>query len=150
MSKAATQTERVVKAARSSRGVCRIDFQLPDVIDGGDPILNFPGRMYDAERAGYSFEVIGKRNRCKVFRLIEDGIERTVGLSDATRKQERNVLGAATGYSSDEDEGSRKAPVRSGDAGLMSRASAGGSLSAEPTLFDLPVPGPVSPYEEAA
>jgi hypothetical protein len=74
VNKAATQTERIVRAAKGARGICRVDFQLPDVIDGGDPILNFPGRMYDAERAGHCFEVIGKRHRCKVFRLIEDGV----------------------------------------------------------------------------
>jgi hypothetical protein len=73
-----TQTDRVVKAARSFRGICRVDFQLPDVIDGGSPILNFPGRMFDAERLGHNFEIIGKRHGCKVWRLISDPDEQTV------------------------------------------------------------------------
>jgi hypothetical protein len=67
-----SQVDRILKAARRFNGVCRVDFQLPDVIDGGKPILNFPGRMYDAEKEGHSFEVIGKRHKCKVFRLVED------------------------------------------------------------------------------
>ena len=67
-----SQVERLVKAARSYKGVSRIDFQLPDVIDGGEPILNFPGRMWDAERQGYSFEKIGRRNRCGVWRLLSE------------------------------------------------------------------------------
>lgn len=187
------QQKRVLAAAKAFNGTCSADWIDGMGPDGKGKISRVPARIEElAELYGCEFEAIGRRGGTKVYRLVSgpegDGVERTVGISDATRKQERNVLGAATARaaSASSDEGSRKAPVRSGDAGLISRASAGGSLSADgelseapasggpalrtdvglpepvavqagagvsespPTLFDLPVPGPVSPYEEAA
>lgn len=84
MSEKASQVDRIIKAARSYKGISRIDFQLPDVIDGGDPILNFPGRMFDAEKRGCVFEKIGRRNRCSVWRLVSEGEGSTGTLGDQT------------------------------------------------------------------
>lgn len=147
MTKARTQVERVIAAAHSFRGITQVDFLAPDVVDGGPPITRLAARLYEAEREGHSFECLGRRDKCKIWRLI--GVEGTSGVADAAC-QTAQAVGAATGHSSDEGEGSRKAPVRQGDAGLISRASAAGSLNAEPDdlrLFEPPVP---SALKEAA
>jgi hypothetical protein len=120
-----TQTERLVAAARAAKGVCRIDFQLPDVIDGGDPILNFPGRMWDAERLGYCFEVIGKRNRCKIFRLISEPVESGAGTQSAP-----------TSKGEDGPNGSSASPALSARRGIES-PNRGTSTDAPPALFEL-------------
>jgi hypothetical protein len=71
-----TQVERVVRAARSYRGVCAVDFLGPDTVDGGAPITRLAARLWDAEQQGYLFECIGRRSRCKVWRLIgEPGVD---------------------------------------------------------------------------
>jgi hypothetical protein len=101
-----------------------VDFQKP-TIDGGDPILNFPGRLFDAERRGCSFEVIGKRNRCKVFRLIEEP-------------------DVEVGRGGPRDEGSNPPPSPSGQ--LSSTAD----LSAEQRLFEPPPMSHYNPMAEAA
>jgi hypothetical protein len=157
-----TQIDRLVKAARSSKGVCRIDFQLPNVIDGGDPILNFPGRMYDADRLGYCFEVIGKRNRCKVFRLISEPevvSERREGLPDGegpTPQPSSVEVGHPTLAQSlgvELTEASGTGAVRTGSGQQDSPDSATGErpgVSVSPTLFDLPAPqGPRRHWEAA-
>ena len=92
MSASASQVDRIVKAARSFRGVTRVDFQTPDVIDGGAPILNFPGRIYDAERQGHTFEVIGKRHKCKIFRLT-DSEQVSTGASSSGDRQPTDDAG---------------------------------------------------------
>jgi hypothetical protein len=147
--KKATQLERVLAKARSYDGVCQADFAHP-VCDGADPVTRVGARLYELDQQGYSFEVIGWRNRCKIFRLIaDDGVEGTGGVSDATAQVAQTGLGAATAALPDEGDGSRKAPVRQGDAGLITRASAAGSLNAESDLrlFEPPVP---SALKEAA
>src|SRR4051812_44300588 len=72
-----TQTERVIAAARSYRGVCAVDFLGPDVIDGGKPITRVAARIQDAEERGYVFETIGWRSKMKVYRLVSEpeGVE---------------------------------------------------------------------------
>ncbi len=67
-----TQVERVIEAARSFRGVCQVDFLLPDVCDGGGPITRVGARIQDAEDRGYVFETIGWRDKTKVFRLLSE------------------------------------------------------------------------------
>jgi hypothetical protein len=72
-----TQTQRVIAAARSYRGVTQADFLLPDVCDGGPPITRLAARLWDAEQEGYSFECVGRRDKCKAWRLIgEPDVER--------------------------------------------------------------------------
>lgn len=67
-----TQTERVIKAARSYRGITQVDFLLPGVVDGGTPITRVGARLFDAEQMGYSFECIGRRDKCKAWRLLSE------------------------------------------------------------------------------
>jgi len=53
-----TQVERILLAlsAAGPRGLTRVDFQAPNVIDGGPPILNFPGRIGNLRDAGHRVE----------------------------------------------------------------------------------------------
>lgn len=65
-----TQPERVLAALRRApNGLTRVDFQPPNVIDGGEPILNFPGRIKDLRDAGYEIESVGRRSKCLIFKL---------------------------------------------------------------------------------
>ena len=74
-----TQAERVLAAAKRFNGVCQTDMLLPDVCDGGPPITRLAARLYELEQQGHSFECLGRRNQCKVWRLVEvDGGDSTV------------------------------------------------------------------------
>lgn len=66
-----TQGERVLRALqrRPKSGVTRADFLAPNVIDGKEPIVNVPGRIYDLRQAGVGIEKAGTRNGCDVYRL---------------------------------------------------------------------------------
>ena len=69
-----TQEERVLRALqrRPKSGITRTDFLAPDVIDGQDPIVNVPGRIYDLRHErGFVIEPAGVRNACRVYRLKE-------------------------------------------------------------------------------
>lgn len=124
MSKAATQTERVIRAARSYRGISQVDFLAPDVVDGGAPITRLAARLWEAEQQGYDFECLGRRDKCKVWRLCgEPELSETPASGD-------------------------RVPPK--DAGLSRpEHQAGAGVSDNPTLFDAPTQS-VSPYEEAA
>lgn len=65
-----TQTDRVIQAARSYRGVCAVDFLAPNVIDDGTPITRLAARIQDAEAAGHVFEIIGTRSKTRVYRWV--------------------------------------------------------------------------------
>ena len=66
-----TQTDRLLAALdrAGTRGITRVDFQPPNVVDGGDPILNIPGRIYDLHQAGIDTVVTGERDGCSVYVL---------------------------------------------------------------------------------
>lgn len=67
-----SRMDRVLKVARTYRGVCQADFLGPDVIDGGSPITRVAARIEDLEsKRGLTFEIIGWRDRCKVYRLSD-------------------------------------------------------------------------------
>ncbi len=66
-----SQIDRVLAAARSYRGVCQVDFLGPDTVDGLPPITRLAARIQDAEARGYRFEIIGWRNKTKVYRLAD-------------------------------------------------------------------------------
>jgi len=67
-----TQTDRVLAALSraGARGITRVDFQLPDVIDGGPPILNIPARILELKNAGFEITDDGRRQKCKVYVLV--------------------------------------------------------------------------------
>lgn len=62
-----TQTDRVLQQASSERGVTAVDFQLPNVIDGGPPILRVAARVNELAET-WDIRVIGKRDKCVVYR----------------------------------------------------------------------------------
>lgn len=66
-----TQNERILVAMRGAgrRGITRVDFQAPNVIDGGDIIINFPARIQNLEELGHEIVVTGRRNKCNVYVL---------------------------------------------------------------------------------
>jgi hypothetical protein len=83
-----TQTERVIAAARSPDGVCQADFLLPDVIDGGPPIVRVGARIQDAEERGHTFAILGWRRKTRVYRLVAEpepapSDRRTASVGDA-------------------------------------------------------------------
>jgi hypothetical protein len=140
-----TQVERVIAAARSYRGVTQVDFLGPSVVDGKEPITRLAARLWDAEREGYSFECLGRRDKCKVWRLCgEPDVERT---ASNPPDQPANAPHGAPATDVWSHVGS-KSGVVSGDAGLISRASASGSLDAG-RLFEVE-PERTHHYEEAA
>lgn len=64
------QNDRVLAALRANpSGITRVAFQAPDVIDGLEPILNFPGRIHDLRNQGHQIVSDGRRNRCLIFKL---------------------------------------------------------------------------------
>jgi hypothetical protein len=128
-----TQTERVILAAKSFRGVCAVEFMAPDVIDNGPPITRLAARIFDAERQGHIFEVIGWRNKTKVYRWVEGPeVERTVSADSNPAYRPSFGPGEQRPVTqSTSAEGSHKAPGGQDDAGLITRASTDGSLSPE-------------------
>ncbi len=67
-----TGTDRVLRALRSRRehGVSAVDFQAPDTIDGGAPILRVPARIGELEQRGFQItHGPDRRNKCVVYRL---------------------------------------------------------------------------------
>ena len=66
-----TQVDRLLAALdrAGTRGLTRVDFQPPHVVDGGAPILNIPGRVYDLHQAGIETVVTGERDGCSVYVL---------------------------------------------------------------------------------
>lgn len=69
----ATQRERVLNALHSNRhrGVAQPDFLGPDTIDGAKPITRLAARIEELRDEGVSIEVVGRRNRCAVYRLVD-------------------------------------------------------------------------------
>ena len=125
-----TQRERVLAAARRFNGVAQTDFLAPNVCDDGAPITRVAARLFELDQEGYAFECIGRRNRCKVFRLVSDpDIERTVSAAAHPARQSPSSPGA--GVERPAGEGSPLAPK--GD----SASSACGPLSTG-RLFDVP------------
>ncbi len=65
-----SQTDRVIAAAKSFRGICQAELLLPDVADNGKPITRLAARIYDAESQGHVFEIVGVRKSCRVYRWV--------------------------------------------------------------------------------
>lgn len=65
------QALRVLKALEKAgpRGLTRVDFGLPNVVDGGPPIVNIPARILELKQAGHPVGENGRRDRCRVYVL---------------------------------------------------------------------------------
>jgi hypothetical protein len=120
-----TQLERVLRAAKSYRGVCQADF-LGDTVDGGPNITRVAARLQEAEDRGHEFELLGRRDKCRIYRWIS-GPE---GSGDEGRAADLNGTGPA--------------PAEASQAGVTV------PLSAEPTLFDTPTQAKPHWRQEAA
>jgi hypothetical protein len=66
-----TQKDRVLRALRNARGrgVTRVDFLSPNVIDGGTPILNPPARVEELRKDGHHILNAGLRDDCTIYTL---------------------------------------------------------------------------------
>lgn len=69
---AVSQTERVLDALRKAgpRGITAVDFALPDVIDGGPPIMRVAARVMDLRRQGHTIIASGRRQKCQAYELV--------------------------------------------------------------------------------
>ncbi len=69
---APSQTERVLNALRKAgpRGITAVDFALPDVIDGGPPIMRVAARVMDLRRQGHTIIASGRRQKCQAYELV--------------------------------------------------------------------------------
>lgn len=126
------QQSRVLAAAKAFNGTCSADWINGMGPDGKGKISRVPARIEElAELYGCEFEPLGRRGGTKVYRLVS-GPDRE--LSEAPASNPTSAVGCSASR---------------GHEGLTTPPSPGVSES-PPTLFDLPSPGPVSPYEEAA
>lgn len=74
------QKTRVLKLARKRgrHGITQIDFDLPDVADGGKPIKRVAARIGELQDDGIRFTDGGRRGRCKVYILDEASLSPSV------------------------------------------------------------------------
>lgn len=73
-----TQTERVIAAAKSYRGICQAE-----LLHAHPPITRLAARIQDAKERGHVFEILPWRKGTKVYRWVEGpDVERVTGTSD--------------------------------------------------------------------
>lgn len=91
-----SQKDRVLAALRTNpRGITQVDFSLPFVIDGGNPITRVAARIEDLEKDGHRIVVAGeRRDKCVVYRLFE-----SVRCGAAPGPVEEGVLPSSAGGS---------------------------------------------------
>jgi hypothetical protein len=66
-----SQRDRVLAALyrRGRHGLTQIDFDLPDVIDGGAPIKRVAARVEELRDQGFRITSGERRNKCTVYRV---------------------------------------------------------------------------------
>jgi hypothetical protein len=108
-------------------------------------ILRYSARIHQLREEGCEIRTeAGPGSRVRYVLVSEPSVERTASYSPDPPASPPMVGGVAVVPTDD----GRKAPVAPGDAGLITRASTGGSLSTG-TLFDVE-PQHTGHYEEAA
>jgi hypothetical protein len=126
-----------------------------DMNNGGPPITRLAARLWDAEREGCVFECIGRRSKCKIWRLVsKPDVERAIdSLSPIPAEEDQGRSGAPVDgpLNADVDDGRRGVPGR----GLALAPSPGPGAPAAvvntDTLFEVEPEKPQSPYDlEAA
>lgn len=93
MSDLRAQQDRVLAALQAAgpRGITAVDFDLPNVIDGGKPIQRVAARIDELKnRHGHSIEVAGRRNRCAVYVLVSS-LEEGAGTTPAAPAPSSNA-----------------------------------------------------------
>lgn len=77
-----TQAERVLAALykRGRHGLTQIDFDLPDIIDGGPPIKRVAARVEELRNQGFRIASGERRQKCVVYRVegVVPGVVRPV------------------------------------------------------------------------
>lgn len=70
-----TQCDRVLAALylAGARGITCIEFDAPNVCDGGEPIKRLAARVNELREAGFEIETAGTRNKCAVYRIVRTG-----------------------------------------------------------------------------
>jgi hypothetical protein len=66
-----TQRARIEKRLRTHGRVSPVDFLLPNVCDGGLPILRVAPRVMELRDAGYAIETSTASNGTAVYELVE-------------------------------------------------------------------------------
>lgn len=72
------QRDRVLARLMGGHDVSPVDFQLPDVVDGGKPILRVAARILELREDGFQIDVIATRNQCAVYRLTASDVDAPV------------------------------------------------------------------------
>ena len=67
-----SQCDRVLKAARAFNGTCQADWLADTTPDGGPRITRLAARLQDLEDRGCTFEILGRRNGTRVYRLVSE------------------------------------------------------------------------------
>lgn len=70
-----TQKDRILAALyRAGKfGISQIDFDLPDVIDGGTPIKRVAARIEELRDQGFAIRSGERRAKCVVYRIESGG-----------------------------------------------------------------------------
>jgi hypothetical protein len=147
-----TQTDRVLKAARSIRGTCQADWLASHTPDGGQPITRVAARIQDLEDRGYTFEILHDRGGTRVYRLTS---EPSTGVEAGARSSDRHAPpvpaepSASAGLSADDAGGGCSASDGGGSlADRRGKDEAAPAPSAD-TLFGVPRrPGDVPHYRD--
>lgn len=68
-----TQNQRVLRALERhhSRGICSVDFMLPNVLDGGAPITRLAARIRDLKDQGHEIVEAGEFCGTRLYRLAQ-------------------------------------------------------------------------------
>lgn len=74
MTRPRSQTTRVLDALRyrGGRGITAADFALPDVIDGGQPIMRLAARVHELRSQGYRINDGGRKGPLEIYVLAAD------------------------------------------------------------------------------
>lgn len=69
-----SQKNRVLASLHKHRkhGISQIDFDLPDVIDGGAPIKRVAARIEELRDEGFAIRSGERRQKCIVYRLVPE------------------------------------------------------------------------------
>ena len=97
-----TQAERVLKQAKTFRGVSQLDFNAHPTVDNGPLISRVAARIQDLKDAGHTFQALPDRAGFKVYRLVGvDEASSTSSSSDGPSERLPECSSAAGPMSTD-------------------------------------------------
>jgi uncharacterized Zn-binding protein involved in type VI secretion len=68
-----TDYDRLLKHMKAGMTVCPTDWNGPEPIDGGKPVLRVAARICEMRAAGLPVERVGTRNACAVYGWVQPG-----------------------------------------------------------------------------